>query len=335
MRQTRRRQFLIATGALLAAPRIAGAQAQTRLPVLGILNPDLTPTPQELAASPIYAALRKLGWVEGQNLRIERADADGREERLPELAAELARKRVDVIYTLAGPGAAMAAARATKTIPIVFFLGGDPVANGLVDTLARPGRNATGIAYTHSGVILKEFELLKQLVPRLQRVASIIVPSLLRTVAGAYQSTDSTDKAVNSLGITLQHFPVEQSEDFDAAFKNILAWRAQGLRVLNVPLTFRERSRFVDFAADNRLPCISSSPRWVETGALASYGPTFDGLRQRAISMVDRILRGAKPSDIPVELPTRYELAINLKTARALKLKIPQVILARADRVIE
>ena len=330
----RRRGFLLASGVLLASPFATAQQPAAATRVLGILSSGRAPTPQELATNPLQAALRKLGWVEGQNLRVERAFAEGREERLSSLADELVQKRVDIILTN-GPTAALAAARATRTIPIVFYLAGAPVVSGLVDSLARPGRNATGIAFSEAGVTVKEFELIKELAPRARRLASLTVPSMAFTVTGAAIPLDFMDDAAKKLGFVLQRFPVERAKDFDEAFNKIIAWRAQAPRVIPVPLTIRERSRIIDFAARNRLPCVSSSTPWVEAGALASYGATFDGLLQRSLVMVDKIFRGAKPADIPVEQPTRYELAINLKTARTLKLKIPPSILARADRVIE
>lgn len=331
---TQRRRFLIASGALVFAPFASAQQAAATQRVLGILSANPAPTPQELAASPIQSALRKLGWVEGRNLRVERAFADGREERLPVLAAELVRKRVDVIWTN-GPGGAVAAARATGTVPIVAYLSGDPVNMGLVDSLARPGRNVTGIAYVESGVPMKQLEVIKEMLPRMRRLAVIWVPSASATVAGTAMSMDPIDAAAKKLGFVIERFPVDQPKDFDAAFRNIMTWRAQAFRVINLPAMFRERTRILDFAVRNRLPGMYGGTPWIEAGGLVSYGPSFDGLLERSINMVDRIFRGAKPADIPVEQPTRYELAVNLKTARALKLKIPQSVLARADRVID
>lgn len=330
---TGRRQFVISGSMLLAVPFLSSARAQKRLPALGILSPHRKPPPDELAKSPLRVRLRELGWEDGKTLHYENAYGEGREDRMPELAAALVAKKVDVIWAL-GPEAAVAAARATSTIPIVFWGVGTPVEQGLIESLARPGRNVTGVAWSASpGVELKRLELLREIAPAGKRLALIIVATAAQK--GSSESRSVFGAATQRLGYEFKAFPVVKSEDLEPAFAAILAWGAQALNVPSTPLTMRERQRIVDFANRNRLPGAYALPDFVEAGGLVSYAIDWRPTFARSADYVDRILRGAKPGDLPVELPSRYVTAVNLKTAKMLGLKIPQSVLLRTDRVIE
>ena len=330
-----RRKFVAMIGSALAAP-LAGAQVPAGKRKLGILSPNPAPTPEQVASSANLAFLRKQGWIEGQNLVIERAYGGGQEDRLPDLAAELVRKRVDVIWAL-GPHAAIAAARATQTIPIVFWGVGFPVETGLIDSLARPGRNATGMAwFTGIELATKLIQFVREIAPDVRRLSTISVPTIYRTVAGGELTAPSdVVNAARSLGFEFQRHVVRQRDEFDAAFAAILKSRSQAVIVSANSLTLRETPRIVEFANGNRLISASDAKEYVNAGGLFSYGPDIPGTILASFVYVDKILRGARPADLPVEQPSRYELAVNLKTAKILGLKIPQAILIRADRVIE
>jgi putative tryptophan/tyrosine transport system substrate-binding protein len=332
----RRRHFLITACAALAAPNIVRAQAATKLPVLGTLSPNLTPTAEQRAQSPLRNRLRELGWVDGKTFLIESAFGEGREDRLPELASMLVAKKVDVIWA-GGPEAAVAAARATKTIPIVFWGVPFPIEQGLVNSFARPGRNVTGVAFFSSPEVhSKRLEFLGAIAPAAKRLANISVPTSSATVEGGQTKIriDLTPAAQN-LGYELRTFPVEKPEDFEPTFAAILAWRAQAIAVTGTSLTFRARHKIADFALNKRLPSAFTLRSFVEAGGLVSYGIDPGPTVARTADYVDRILRGAKPAELSVDLPSRYEMAFNRKTATALGLTIPQSILLRADRVIE
>ncbi|MDH4094431.1 MAG: ABC transporter substrate-binding protein [Betaproteobacteria bacterium] len=331
----RRRRFLLAAGALAAAP-LARGQTGDRLPVLGILSPHSQLPAKAIADNPFTNRLRALGWVEGRNLRIERAYGEGREDRLPELAATLVRKEVDVIFAL-GPQAAMAAASLTRRIPIVFWGVSHPVEQGLVESLSRPGRNVTGIAFSAGGTThTKGLEALRELSPGSHRLAIVSTPS-----AGYSLGRDRRmhmlriGPVAESLGWEMREFPVERTEDVEPAFAAMLDWRAQALVVGATTITFRERHRIAALANGSRLPNVYAMREFVEAGGLLSYGLELAPTHERVAHFVDRILRGANPADLPVEQPDKYELAVNLKTAAALGLTIPQSLLLRADRVIE
>jgi putative ABC transport system substrate-binding protein len=341
MAHIRRRQFLTAAAALLAAPRIARAQAAKRLPVLGILSPGRKPPPEVLAKSPFLNRLRELGWIDGKTISIERAYAEGNPDRVPELAAMLVAKKVDVIWAN-GPATAVAAARATTTIPIVFFYTALPLELGLIDSYARPGRNVTGTAWTASGVVetySKQVQLLREIAPNARRLAVLTNADWLRTVKGdmydAKLERAGVDAAARRLGFEVHRFVVRTAGDFEQAFAAILHWGADSLFVPAGDLVANEGKRIVDFARRHRLPDTHSFVNLVQGGGLVSYSlnplPSF----LRSAAYVDRILRGAKPADLPVELPSHYEIAVNLATAKTLGLKVPQSILLRADKVIE
>jgi putative tryptophan/tyrosine transport system substrate-binding protein len=328
-----RRALLSASLALGAlAPWRARAQATKK--TLGVLWP-FSAINVEQRARPLSAALRQLGWIEGQNLAIEHRYAEGDEARLPALARELVSRHVDAIWTL-GPEAAVAAAQSTRTIPIVFWGINYPIELGLVDSFSRPGRNVTGIAFFAGvGVSTKIFEFLRELAPAVQRVAGLASLTALRTVSGEQfgGSLPVIESAASSLGLQYRLHNARTPQEFDTAFAAMLAWRAEALVAWATPATSRETARIIEFASSNRLPCAVQVKDQVRQGALLSYGPDIaDTLRQSA-GYVDRVLKGVRPADVPVALPSKYELAINMKTANALGLAVQPSILARADEV--
>lgn len=303
--------------------------------MLGFLSPAPAPSDQEFAKGNGVSRLRELGWIDGQTLRIERGFS-GHEDRLPEVAAALVQKRVDVIWAL-GPEATLAAARLTKTIPIVFWGVGYPVEQGLVESLGRPGRNVTGIAaFAGIGVYQKQIELLQQILPGATRVAFIRTPSSVVTMAGEdFGAHLPVIAAAKSLGVQLLELPARRDADFDALFEQIVQARAQAMCVGGTMLTLRNRRHILEFESRQRVPGMYFDRSWVELGGFVSYGANAVSEYRRSANYVDRILRGAKPAELPVELPSVYEIAVNLKTARAMGVTVPQSALARADRVIE
>jgi putative ABC transport system substrate-binding protein len=333
MGRFQRRRFLIAAGGLLVAPITRG---QARTPTLGILTPH-PPSPEFAGGKDIVSiTLRKHGWTPGQSVIFDRPNAGGREDLLPEIAAGLVQRKVDVIWAL-GPEAAIAAARATSTIPIVFWGVPFPIEQGLIESYARPGRNVTGVAwYASPEVDAKRLELLKQIAPAAKRLAHLSVPTAARTVDGkTIVMKGVTAPAAAKLGYEFRSFEVEKSEHFAGAYAAILDWRAQAITVSGTTLTVRERTGIIEFANANRLPSAYTLRDFVEAGGLVSYAIDWRPTMARSVHHVDRILRGAKPADLPVDLPSSYETAVNLKTARLLGLTVPQSVLLRADRVIE
>jgi len=332
-----RRRFLIGAGTLAAASR-ARAQATKRLPVLGILSPGRRPTQEEWDRHPATAEFAKFGWIAAQTLRIEYAYAEGAEALLPALASELAKKRVDVIWAR-GPEAAIAAARATTTIPIVFTAVAWPIEMGLAESLARPGRNSTGVAWTagESESTAKPVEFLRAIAPGLRRIVSIWSVHNLQTVAGEEytRAYPGFEAAIRKLGFEYSFVNVSGSRDYDAVFAGIISSKTDAIVALSTPLNFRERKRIVDFALRERLPGAFDLRQFVEIGGLVSYGVYNIGLVVQSVRYLDRVLRGAKPADLAIELPSRYELMVNVATAKMLGLTIPKEILLRADRVIE
>ena len=325
-----RRAFISAVGAGLLTVRL-GAEAQQpgRIYRLGMLFPTARPPDQRAAASSSLTALRELGYVEGQNLVIERRYAERKVDRLPGLARELVQLRVDVIVAV-GSAAIQAAKDATTTIPIVMYGGFDPVATGFVTSLARPGGNITGVLILPGDTLSgKKLELLKEMVPRAARIA-VLAPDDPNFRPHVQQA----QKTASALGITLVVVEV-RGGDYARAFATIAAERAPALFVGATPIFSRDRKRIIELAAKHRLPSMYEWPEHVEDGGLMSYGPTQNALLQRVAAYVDRIFKGAKAGDLPVEQPTTFELVINLKTARALGLAIPPSLLRRADRVIE
>jgi len=328
-----RRAFIAAvTGGLLAAPLVAEAQPAGKIARIGYLATNLRGSPQA-SHEAFVEELRGLGYVEGRNVVIEYRDAEGKDERLAALAAELVALNVDVIVAAAGTLAALAAREATRILPIVFIAVGAPVTSGLVTGLARPGGNATGLSAVSPDLASKWLELLKQAVPGVSRVAFLRQP-------GALGDADKdvlkqAEVAARALGVRFQLVEARGTADFDGVFSELTNARAGGLVVLSTPMFSSERTRLVDLAARHRLPTMFSFRSYVDAGGLMSYGPNVADLFRRAATFVDKILKGAKPVDLPVEQPTKFELVINLKTAKALGLTIPQSLLQRADQVIE
>ncbi len=277
--------------------------------------------------------LRDLGYVEGRNLVIEYRFAEGKSERLPALAAELVALKVDVIVAVTTPEA-LAAKKATRTLPIVFVAAADPVTSGLVSSLARPGGNVTGLSSFFPELVGKRLELLTQAVPGVSRVAVLWHPGFLpeRTEKDMLKGAEVTAQA---LGVRLQFLEARGPADFDRAFSEMTRARAGALTVLGTTMLFNERRRLVDLATKSRLPAVYPWREGVDAGGLMAYGPNIPDLFRRAATYVDKILKGAKPSDLPVEQPTKFELVINLKTAKALGLTIPPSLLGRADEVLQ
>jgi len=329
---TTRREFIgTLAGGLVATPLAAEAQQAAKIARIGYLVLNLAASPHLTEA--FRQGLRDLGYVEGRNLVIEYRDAAGKLERLPALAAALVALKVDVIVA-GGTPHALAAKQATRTIPIVFASAADPVTDGLVTSLARPGGNVTGSSNLAPELVGKCLELLTQAVAGVSRVAVLWEP-------GAYgERTDKdmlkeAEGAARALGVRLQFVEARGPADFDRAFSDMTRARAGALTVLQSPTFINERRRLVDLAAKNRLPAVYPIRDFVDAGGLMAYGPNFADLFRRAATYVDKILKGAKPGDLPVEQPTKFDLVINLTTAKALGLTIPQSVLGRADQVIE
>jgi putative ABC transport system substrate-binding protein len=332
-----RRDFLALMGSAFAWPAAVRAQTSSRTRTIGYLGLEADPFAPG-RPRPLPAAFSKLGWNEGENLVIERAYADLDAGRLAGLVAELIRKRVDVILTN-GSDATLAAARATKTIPIVFFNVVWPVEQGLIQSFARPGGNLTGAAwYTGVEVTNKRLEFLREIAPAARRLSWIWPPTFTETVAGGrYDMVSAMQAAAKGLGFEPRFHDVRDMDGVDTALGEIVASRAQSLTVSGQH-ALAARQKIADFALRHRLPSAFAQPEYVEAGGLLSYAPLVAeqfAMFYRSISYVDRVLRGALPADLPVERPSRYELTINLKTAKALGLAIPQSVLLRADRVIE
>jgi putative ABC transport system substrate-binding protein len=327
-----RRDTVLALLAFGAAPFAAEAQP-AKIARIGYLTTSTAANPHLREA--FRQGLRDLGYVEGGNLVIEYRDAEGKIERLPALAAELVALKVDVIFVGGGTRVTLAAMQATKTIPIVFTGVGDPVTSGLVTNLARPGGNVTGLSGLGPELVGKRLEQLTQAVPGVSRVAVLWLPGALGERTDKDMLTGA-DVAARALGVRLQFVEATRDPaDFDRAFSDMTSARAGALTVLPSNRFLREHKRLVDLAAKNRLPAVYTAREFVDAGGLMSYGANEPDLFRRAATYVDKILKGAKPGDLPVEQPTKFELVINLKTAKALGLTIPQSVLARADEVIQ
>jgi putative ABC transport system substrate-binding protein len=322
------RKICVVTCALcLAATAVAAAvERPAKVPRIGVLA--FQPTPHLLEV--FRQGLRDLGYVEGQTIAIEYRFGEGRPERLPGLAAELVRLKVDVI--VAGPPPAPEAAKqATSTIPIVFAVTGDPVAEGLVASIARPGGNLTGLAAMSPELVGKQLELLKEVVPRVSRVAVLQNPGN----QGHPPTLPQAEDAARVLRVQLHILKASSPAEIDSTFAAMTVQRAGGVLVLRDPLFNAQRTQIAALAAKGRLPAIYGNREFVEAGGLMSYGASLVDLWRRAATYVDKILKGAKPADLPVEQPTKFELVINMKTAKALGLTIPRSVLSLADEVIQ
>ena len=329
-----RRRFIgtVASG-LVAAPLAAGAQQAARVARIGFLSPNAASVNPRLFEA-FRQGLRDLGYVEGRNVQIEFRSAEAKPEQLHILAAELVALRVDVIVTGGGTLAALAAWQATGTLPIVFNSVGDPVTSGLVESLARPGGNVTGLSLLFPELARKCLEQLKQAVPGISRVG-VLSQSDAVPERTERDILEGAEVAARALGVRLLVVRVKGPADLDRAFSDMISARADALTVLSSPMFSAERKRLVDFAARNRLPTVFSFREYVDSGGLMSYGPDLAEMSRRSAGYVDRILKGAKPGDLPVEQPIKFELVINLRTAKQLDLAIPPSVLARADEVIQ
>jgi len=322
-----RREFITLLGGAAMWPLAARAQ-QAKLPMIGFLG-ESTPSGQREWVAAFVGRLRELGWIEGTNVVIEYRWAEGRNERFAAMVAELIRLKVDVIVTQGTP-AVLAAKQATFVVPIVFAIAGNPVVNGLVASLARPGGNATGLTNQTADLAGKRIELLREIVPDLRRLAimaNVDNPSVMLDI-GEVQA------AAGALGLEAAISEIRRAEDIAPAIE-ALQGRAEALYVAGDPLVTTNRNRLGILAVGARLPTMHGNRENVDAGGLISYGPNLPDLHRRAADFVDKILRGAKAAEIPVEQPTKFDLVINLITAKALRLEVPATLLARADEVIE
>jgi putative ABC transport system substrate-binding protein len=324
-----RRTFLSGSLALLAAPRAAGAQQAEKVYRIGYLG-NASASAQAKRVESLRAALRDLGYVEGKNIVIEFRWAEGRFERLPDLAAELVRLKVDVLVT-AGTSGAVAAKEATTTIPIVMVGIGDAVATGVVASLARPGGNITGSTDSVPELMAKLLELLKEIMPRSRRVAVLVNPDTLQRGAPTFKAMENT---AGSLKVELEQFESRGPSEFESAFSRMAKSRVDAIVVLSDVLFNYNVAALADLAAKKRLPS-AGVQAFAQAGGLIGYGLNFPDMDRRAAYFVDKILKGVKPADLPVQQPTKFELVINMKTAKALGLTIPPSLLLRADQVIE
>jgi len=332
----KRRQFIMLLGgAAMAWPLAARAQQGGKLPRLGILSPGRSelPEPGVIMLDAFVQGLHELGYAEGRNLILERRYAEWRPERLRELAAELAGAGVDVIVAFATP-AAGAAKQATSAIPIVAVAVGDPVADGLVDSLAKPGGNVTGTSFLGPELTARRLQLFKDIVPGLSHVAALWHPHAYsdRTMATLLQDTRA---AAHTLGMRLELVPADSPDEIDGALTAVASARVQGLIVMPSPMLYAEYKRIVAFAAGSRLPGMGAAREFAVLGGLASYGVNLSDLSRQSAKYVDRILKGAKPSELPVEQPTKFELVINLQVARDLGVTITREFQMLVDEVIE
>jgi putative tryptophan/tyrosine transport system substrate-binding protein len=324
----RRRHILAGLLLSFVAPLAAKAQQPGKLPTIGYLGAN-TPSAESQRIAAFVQRLRELGWIEGRTIAIEVRWAEGRNERFAEIAAEFVRLKVDVIVT-AGTAAVVAAKQATSVIPIVFAAVGDPVGTGLVASLARPGGNVTGLSLQAADIAGKRLELLREVVPGLRRLA------ILANVGSplAVLEIREVQATARTLGFEVATSEIRRADDIAPAF-DALKGRGDALYVMADPLVTTNRIRISALALGARLPTMHGQRENVEVGGLMSYGANYPGLYRRAADYVDKILRGTKPADVPVEQPTKFDLVVNLVTAKALGLTIPQSLLLRADQVIE
>ncbi len=325
----RRRFIAVVAGGLLAAPLAAQAQQAGKVARIGRLSPLSAETDAPNLAA-FRKGLRELGWIEGQHFTIEARFAEGKPERLAGLAADLVRQRVDVILTGSNAGA-LAAKRATGTIPIVMVTTGDPVGAGIVASLGRPGGNVTGVTALGQALNVKRLELIKEAVPGVTRVVALINPASPYTAPFLKER----EGAARALGLEVRVLEAPDSGSFEKVFAAMASERAGALMVQTDALFITHRRRIVELVARNRVPAVYGEREFVDAGGLLFYGASFADMYRDAAGYADKILKGAKPADLPVEQPTKLELVINLKSAKALGLTIPPSLLQRADQVIE
>jgi putative tryptophan/tyrosine transport system substrate-binding protein len=331
----RRREFLALVGGSLGWPLAAGAQRPERTRRISILSPGRSelPDPTFNMLNAFLQGLRELGYMEGENLTIERRYANGSSDQLRELAAELVRSKPDIIVAFSTT-AARPAKQETGTIPIVAVAMADPVADELVTSLARPGGNVTGTTFLGPELVSKRLQLLRELFPELSRVAALWHPNAYseRTMAAV---RNEIEIAARTLGLQLQLVPAVSPDDFVSAFAAMAREHAQALIVMPSPMLFGEYRRIVNIAANNKFPAMGAAREFVDLGGLMSYGANLPDLARQTAPYADKILKGAKPAELAVEQPTKFELVINLKTAKTLGFDVPPTLLARADEVIE
>jgi len=319
---------ILFAGALLAVAVTAEAQQPAKIPRIGYLANSRSAGVARYDA--FRQGLREFGYVEGKTIVIERRYAEGKQDRLSALVAELVRLKVDVIVT-GSPSATRSAKQATSTIPIVMLADDDPVGSGFVASLARPGRNITGLATLSPELSGKQLELLREIAPQLSRVAVLGNA----TQPGNPQALREINLAADSFGVQLQYLEVQDPKDIESAFQAASKERADAVLVVSTTALYLHRKQLADLAVKSRLPTIYGRPEYVEDGGLVYYGPSYNDLVRRAASYVNKILKGAKPGDLPIEQPTKFELIINLKAAKQIGLTIPPNVLARADKVIK
>jgi putative ABC transport system substrate-binding protein len=311
---------------LFALCVFAEAQQPKKIPRLGFLSP----TSDDSRVEAFRQGLRELGYVEGENIAIEYRWADGKFDRLPDLALELVRLKVDVVVAVVTQ-ASLAAKMATGTIPVVMIGVSDPVGSGLVVSLARPGANITGTSSMTAEIIGKQLELIKETLPKISRVAALWNPA--NPIFQAIQRRE-TEVAARALGMQLQFVEARAPDEIDRAFARVAKERMRALLVLNDPVFTAQRKQIADLSAKHRFPTVSGTREYTEVGGLMAYGPSFPDMYRRAAYYVDRILKGTKPADLPVEQPMKFEFIINLKAAKQIGLTIPQSVVYRADKVI-
>ena len=318
--------FWLLASFILSNVPVADAQNKATIPRLGVLQPG---APSDAYFEVFIQGLQDLGYIEGKSIHIEVRSAEGKLDRLPDLATELVRLKVDALYARSTP-VIFAFKQATKTIPIIFIGTSDPIGMGIVPSLAHPGGNITGVTLMSSDLWPKRLELLKEISPKVSRVAMLWNNSN----AGMALEAKATEEAAGPLGLTLQDRGISNLSELEVVFGVISKDRPDGFLALMDPVLNANRKRVLDFLMKNRLPAIFENKEWVEDGGLISYGPDFPDAIRRAAALIDKILKGVKPADIPIEQPTKFELVINLKTAKQIGLTIPANVLARADKVI-
>ena len=319
--------FWLIAFALALAGGTAQAQQQKKIPEIGILQPGAR---SDAYLEVFIQGLRDLGYIDGKSIHIEMRFAQGKADRLPELATELVRLKVDAVYARSTP-VIFAFKEATKTIPIIFNGTSDPIGMGIVPSLAHPGGNVTGVTLMSSDLWPKRLELLKEIAPKLSKVAML----WNKGNAGMALEAKATEKVAGPLGLVLLDRGIGDLNELEVAFSVISKDRPDGFLALMDPVLNANRKRVIEFLIRNRLPAIFENKEWVEDGGLVSYGPDFPDAIRRAAFLMDKVLKGTKPADIPVEQPTKFELVINLRTAKEIGVTIPQNVLIQADRVIK
>lgn len=318
--------FMLLTLIFVPISSVVHAQKHATTPRIGVLRPG---APPDTFLEVFVQGLRDLGYIQGKNIFVEYRFAEGNADRLPQLATELVRLNVDALYGQSTP-VIFALKQATKTIPIIFNATSDPIGTGMVSSLARPGGNITGVSLMSSDLWPKRLEILKEIFPKVSKVAML----WNKGNAGMALEAKATEEVAGPLGLTLQDRGIKDPNELEVAFGIISKDRPDGFLALLDPVLNANRKRILDFLIQNRLPAIFENKEWVEAGGLISYGPDFPDAIRRAAALIDKILKGVKPADIPVEQPRKFELVVNLRTAHEIGVIIPPQILARADRVI-